>query len=49
MLIPLKNKFDILELLGQKGELSIVSRSIDEQGKIITQYEKNGYTFAVRL
>lgn len=48
-MIELNNKLDILELIGSKGKLNVVKSFKDKDGKIITQYEKNGYTFCVRI
>lgn len=48
-MVELKDKFKILELIGEKGVLNIVARKEEEDGSIITQYEKNGYTFAVKI
>ena len=48
-MIALKDKMKILNVIGEKGKLNIVATYEDADGKIITQYEKNGYTCAVRI
>lgn len=48
-MIALQDKMEILNVIGQKGKLNIIKHYKDEDGKIITQYEKNGYTWAVRI
>lgn len=45
----LKNKIELLELIGAPGKLTIITSYEDENGRIITVYEKNGRTFGVRI
>lgn len=45
----LKNKIELLELIGAPGKLIVITSYEDENGRIITVYEKNGRTFSVRI
>lgn len=48
-MIALKDKMEILNVIGQKGKLNILNTYKDKDGNVITQYEKNGFTWAVRI